>query len=191
MASLITGLCREWRQPLIHNPVAASGNVVFRWRLNGGSTVMGRDCITDAAAVAWVMRTIADYGGALSKVYVSGHSAGASIASMVGIDERLLAAEGLDFRRLAEFIPCSVQAITQFTIRRERGIPDTRPVTDDFAPRYHVRKDAHPLSPHHRRLTSETSPWKCSKDTRKTHIYARCLTWLTPLFPTSDGRGSC
>lgn len=108
--------------------------------------VQARECIADAAAaVAWVLRTIPEYGGDPAKVYVSGHSAGGYLASMVGIDERWLAAEGLDFRSLAGVIPYSGQMITHFVIRGERGIPDTRPLVDDFAPLYHVRKDAPPF----------------------------------------------
>lgn len=109
-------------------------------------SVPARECIADAAAaVAWVLRTISDYGGDPAKVYLSGHSAGGYLASMVGIDERWLAAEGLDFRELAGVIPYSGHTITHFAIRRERGIPETRPIIDDFAPLYHVRKDAPPF----------------------------------------------
>lgn len=128
--------------PALRNRGFAVAGVGYRL----SPTVTGRDCIADAAAaVAWVVRTIADYGGDPAKVYVSGHSAGGYLASMVGIDERWLAAEGLDFRMLAGVIPYSGQAITHFTIRRERGIPDTRPIIDDYAPLNHVRKDAPPF----------------------------------------------
>lgn len=108
--------------------------------------VKARDCIADAAAaVAWVLRHIDEYGGDSAKVYVSGHSAGGYLASMVAIDERWLAAEKLDFRKIAGAIPYSGQAITHFRIRAERGIADTCPVIDDLAPVYHVRKDAPPF----------------------------------------------
>ena len=39
----------------------------------------------------------------------------------------------------------SGQAITHFEIRKERGIPDTQPIIDEFSPLYHVRADAPPL----------------------------------------------
>ena len=35
--------------------------------------------------------------------------------------------------------------ITHFVIRKERGIPDTQPVIDQYAPLFHVRADAPPL----------------------------------------------
>ena len=39
----------------------------------------------------------------------------------------------------------SAQAITHFTIRKERGMADTQPLIDAFAPLFHVRADAPPL----------------------------------------------
>jgi hypothetical protein len=64
---------------------------------------------------------------------------------MVGLDKRWLAAHGIDANALAGLVPFSGQAITHFTIRAERGIPDTRPIIDEYAPVYHVRPDAPPL----------------------------------------------
>jgi acetyl esterase/lipase len=98
-----------------------------------------------AAAVAWTFRNIARYGGATNRIFVSGHSAGGYLASMIGLDKRWLAAHGIDANAIAGLIPFSGQCITHFTIRKERGIADKQPVVDDLAPLYHVRKDAPPL----------------------------------------------
>jgi acetyl esterase/lipase len=98
-----------------------------------------------AAAVAWVFRHIAEYGGDPSRIVVSGHSAGGYLAAMVGLDKRWLAPYDIHPDRLAGIAPLSPQAITHFTVRKERGIPDTRPIVDDLAPLYHVRKDAPPI----------------------------------------------
>lgn len=137
----LTGGKREIPKQLQNRGFAVAG---AGYRL--APAVEARECIADAAAaVAWVVRNIADYGGDPARVFVSGHSAGGYLASMVGIDERWLAAEGIDFRMLAGVIPYSGHSITHFTIRAERGIPDTRPVIDEFAPLYHVRKDAPPF----------------------------------------------
>nr|MCU0706150.1 alpha/beta hydrolase [Fimbriiglobus sp.] len=46
---------------------------------------------------------------------------------------------------LAGLIPLSGQAVTHFTVRAERGVENTRPVIDELAPLYHVRKDCPPL----------------------------------------------
>ncbi len=97
-----------------------------------------------AAAVAWVFEHIAEYGGDPNRIFVSGHSAGGYLASMVGLDKRWLAAHDIDADKLAGLIPYSGHAITHFQIRAERDIPGTQPVVDDYAPLYHVRADAPP-----------------------------------------------
>ena len=40
-----------------------------------------------AAAVAWVFNNIEDYGGRSELIFVSGHSAGGYLASMLGLDK--------------------------------------------------------------------------------------------------------
>ncbi|REH01945.1 alpha/beta hydrolase [Flavobacterium aquicola] len=103
-------------------------------------------CIEDAAAaVAWTFKNIAAYGGDNSLIIVSGHSAGAYLSLMVGLDKKWLKAEGIDANSIAGLIPLSSQTITHFAIRNERGIPETQPIVDEFAPLYHVRPDAPPL----------------------------------------------
>ena len=102
--------------------------------------------IEDAAAsVAWTFQHIAEYGGAPDRIFVSGHSAGGYLTSMVGLDKRWLAAHDIDADRIAGLIPFSGHTITHFTVRAERDIEGTQPVVDDLAPLYHVRKDAPPL----------------------------------------------
>ncbi|MFM8879300.1 MAG: alpha/beta hydrolase [Verrucomicrobiota bacterium] len=98
-----------------------------------------------AAAVAWTFRNIARYGGDTNRIFLSGHSAGGYLASLVTLDRRWLAVHGVDPDRLAGLVPFSGQSITHFTIREERGMARTRPVIDDLAPLYHVRKDAPPI----------------------------------------------
>jgi len=98
-----------------------------------------------AAAVAWVINHIEEYGGDPDLVFVSGHSAGGYLASMLGLDKRWLQVHKIDANRLAGLIPFSGHTITHFTVRKERGIEGTRPLVDDLAPLYHVRKDAPPL----------------------------------------------
>lgn len=98
-----------------------------------------------AAAVAWTFKNIVKYGGDVSKIVVSGHSAGGYLASMVGLDKKWLAKFDMDANNIAMLVPFSGHTITHFTIREERGIEGTRPVVDEFAPLFHVRKDAPPL----------------------------------------------
>jgi acetyl esterase/lipase len=98
-----------------------------------------------AAAVAWVLNNIKDFGGDTSYIFVSGYSAGGYLTNMIGLDKRWLKVYNIDANRIAGLISFSGHAITHFTIREERGIPGTQPIIDDLAPLYHVRADAPPL----------------------------------------------
>ena len=98
-----------------------------------------------AAAVAWTFKNIARYGGDTNRIFLSGHSAGGYLASLITLDRRWLAVHGVDPDRLAGLVPFSGQSITHFAIREERGLARTRPLIDDLAPVYHVRNDAPPI----------------------------------------------
>lgn len=98
-----------------------------------------------AAAVAWTIKHIPSYGGSPDHVFVSGHSAGAYLALMVGLDKRWLGARGVDPKSLAGLIPLSPQVITHFTIRDERGLAEKTPVVDEWAPLFHVHSQAPPI----------------------------------------------
>ncbi len=98
-----------------------------------------------AAAVAWTFENIAKYGGSPDKIVVSGHSAGGYLTSMIGLDKKWLAKYNIDADKIAILIPFSGHTVTHMTVREERGIPDTQPIVDEYAPLYHVRPDAPPL----------------------------------------------
>ena len=98
-----------------------------------------------AAAVAWTFKNIASYGGNADKIFVSGHSAGAYLALMVGLDTRLLKEYGVDANKIAGLIPLSGHTVTHMTIREERGISDTIPTIDEYAPLFYVRKETMPI----------------------------------------------
>ena len=98
-----------------------------------------------AAAVAWVFKHIAEYGGNNQHIYISGHSAGGYLGMMITMDKKYLAAYQIDANRIAGLIPFSGQAITHFTIRQEQGIKETQPLIDKYAPLYHVRADLPPM----------------------------------------------
>ncbi|TQM50337.1 acetyl esterase/lipase [Arcticibacter tournemirensis] len=102
--------------------------------------------IEDAAsAVAWTFKHIAEYGGDPGRIFLSGHSAGGYLTMMVTLDKQYLAKYNIDANRIAGLIPFSGQAITHFTIRKEKGIKDTQPIIDKYAPLFHVRADAPPV----------------------------------------------
>jgi len=98
-----------------------------------------------AAAVSWVFNNITSFGGDSSLIFISGHSAGGYLTSMIGLDKSYLLKYKIDANRIAGLIPLSGQAITHFAVREERGITGTQPVIDSLAPLFHVRQDAPPL----------------------------------------------
>jgi len=60
-----------------------------------------------AAAVAWTHAHAREHGGDPARLFVSGHSAGAQIAALVGTDARYLARHGLRPKQLAGVIGLS------------------------------------------------------------------------------------
>jgi len=98
-----------------------------------------------AAAVAWTFKHIESYGGDPDLIFVSGHSAGGYLTSIVGLDKKYLGKHKIDANKIAGLIPLSGHAITHFTVRKEQGIDGKQPIIDEFAPLYHVRGDTPPL----------------------------------------------
>ena len=98
-----------------------------------------------AAATAWVFKNIQEYGGDPTKVFISGHSAGGYLASMIGLDKSYLKKHEIDANDIAGLIPFSGHTITHFTVREEMGIPGTTPIVDKYAPLFHIREDSPPL----------------------------------------------
>lgn len=98
-----------------------------------------------AAAVSHVYRHVADRGGDRHKVFVSGHSAGGYLTSMVGMDARYLKQHGMKPSMLAGFIPVAGQMVTHSTVRGERGIPRTQPIIDEAAPAFYATRDTAPF----------------------------------------------
>jgi acetyl esterase/lipase len=80
--------------------------VAVNYRLS--PRVQSPACIEDAAAaVAWTFRNIEDFGGSRERIFVSGHSVGGYLTSMVGLDKRWLQEHGIDADEIAGLIPCS------------------------------------------------------------------------------------
>ncbi len=98
-----------------------------------------------AAAEAWVFHNIERYGGDPNLIFVSGHSAGGYLTLMTGLDKQWLKSYDIDANKIAGLIPLSPQCITHFSIRKDRGMADTQPQIDEYAPLWHVRPAAPPL----------------------------------------------
>lgn len=97
-----------------------------------------------AAAVAWVQKNIALRGGDPKRIFIGGHSAGAYLSMMLGLDTKYLKTAGVDPATIAGLIPVSGQTMTHFTVREERGLPKDDVIADEAAPIHFVRKDAPP-----------------------------------------------
>lgn len=137
----LTGGNKEIPKALLGKGVAIVG---VGYRLS--PKVQVSQCIEDAAAaVAWVFKNIAKYGGNTRLVFVSGHSAGGYLGMMVTLNKQYLAPYAIDPDSIASLIPFSGQAITHFTRRKEQGIKETQPVIDAYAPLNFVRANAPPM----------------------------------------------
>lgn len=104
------------------------------------------DCLEDAAAAtAWVFHEIEKYGGNSRKIFLAGHSAGGYLVNMIGLDKKWLDTYRIDADSIAALIPFSGHAISHFAYRQSKGMKDSQPSIDEFAPLYYVRADAPPL----------------------------------------------
>lgn len=122
--------------------------VIVSYRLLGKEAKTGVDCIEDAAAaVAWTLKNVAACGGDPKRVYVAGHSAGAYLSMMVGMDPRWLAKWGFKPTELAGIVPISGQTTAHFNIRKFSGDADPQflPKIDDLSPLRYVGKDIPPI----------------------------------------------
>lgn len=93
-----------------------------------------------AAAVAWTVKHIAEYGGDPSQVYVGGHSAGGYLTLMLALDKSYLGEWGVDADSIKGYFPVSGQCATHYTIRKERKISYTLPIVDKMAPLNNARR---------------------------------------------------
>ncbi|SEP68958.1 alpha/beta hydrolase [Epilithonimonas lactis] len=137
----LTGGSNELPKELLNENIAV---VSVEYRL--APKVKAPAYIEDAAAAtAWVFENIEKYGGNKNLIFQSGHSAGGYLGMMITLDKKYLQKYKIDANEIAGLIPFSGQAITHFQIRKEKGIAELQPTIDEYAPLFHVRKDAPPI----------------------------------------------
>ena len=77
------------------------------YRLTGSGAVYPAQEDDVKAAIRWLYRHIATYGGDPNALYVTGHSAGAVLSAEVGVDLTWLAQAGIDTHILRGIAPVS------------------------------------------------------------------------------------
>ena len=148
--------------------------VAAGYRLLGGKAKTGVDCIEDAAAaVAWTLKNISQYGGDAKKVFVSGNSAGGYLTMMVGMDPKYLAAYGVKHTDLAAIVPITGQATKHFNVRKFGGDTDPQflPKIDELAPLAHVSANIPPI---YSICGQPPYEWKCRSEENRLLI-ASCV----------------
>jgi acetyl esterase/lipase len=98
-----------------------------------------------AAAFAWTVKHIAEHGGDPHKVFIGGHSAGATLALLVGMDPERLKPHGLTLGSVAGIAQVSAQVLTHYTIREERGQSRYGITCDEAAPAFYIKKSIPPI----------------------------------------------
>jgi len=138
---LRTEYCAEIRESLAQAGVAV---VTPDYRLS--PKVKYPAYVDDAAAAfAWTVKHIAEHGGDPRKVFIGGHSAGATLALLVGMDPNRLKPHGLTLGSVAGIAQVSAQVLTHYTVREERGQPRYAITCDEAAPAFYIRKTLPPI----------------------------------------------
>lgn len=132
--------------PAIARSLAQGGIAVVNVSYRLSPTATFPAYVEDAAAAfAWTLSHIAEYGGDVKKVFIGGHSAGGYLALLVGLDAHYLKDLGVELSSVAGLIPVSPQTMTHYTVRKERGIGKYTITADEAAPVFHARKDTPPI----------------------------------------------
>jgi acetyl esterase/lipase len=99
-----------------------------------------------AAAIQWTLARLRKVQAGDATLFISGHSAGAYVAAMLGLDARWLGALSIPLTRIAGLIPISGQMTTHYRIRMQRGLDNSiQPTIDEAAPLFHAAKNSAPF----------------------------------------------
>ena len=115
------------------------GVVTVNYRLN--PKVKFPEYINDAAAsIVWVKKNIAKYNGNSDLIFVGGHSAGSYLTAMAVLDRNFLNRYLMSSEDIAGIILLSGQMNSHFTVKAERGIPRSKIIIDNTAPKFYAKK---------------------------------------------------
>ncbi len=104
------------------------------------------DFVHDAAAACqWVFRNISSYQGSKHNIFLAGHSAGAYLAAITGLDPKYLQQQQVPATALRGIISLCGQLFTHFRVKKEKGISELKPVIDAAAPIYHLTRQSPPV----------------------------------------------
>ena len=144
---LITGskfLPEQWKRGIEDNTLKFAV-VTPNYRLSGKNGTHAPDYFYDgAAAVAWVLNNVKNYGGDPDLVFVGGHSGGGYLAAMIGLDPQYLSKYNCSPDQLAGLLLYSACVSTHFAVQAEQKgePPPMKPaehtVVDSYAPIYHL-----------------------------------------------------
>ncbi len=119
----------------VARPLAAQGivTVIMSYRLS--PEVYPLQVYDVQAALGWVYRNIADYGGDASQIYIGGHSAGAILSAFVSVDSSWLTAVSLPEDLIKGYVPIS----GPYDLRKPGGF------VDNYLPDGSSRAEASPV----------------------------------------------
>ena len=98
-----------------------------------------------AAAFAWMVRHVSEYGGDTNRIYVGGHSAGGHLAALLALDERYLKASGLSVKNIRGTIALSGVYDLAESEGQASVFGKDRKVRRDASPLFHVKSPAPPF----------------------------------------------
>jgi acetyl esterase/lipase len=98
-----------------------------------------------AAAFAWTVQHIAEYGGDTNRIYIGGHSAGGHLSALLTLHERYLQAHGLSAKSIKGVIALSGVYNLSFADALVNVFGKDPEFRRDASPLFHVRGSAPPF----------------------------------------------
>lgn len=99
-----------WQSFLREGLVLASVNFRLPQDMSGRG-ITYRDQVADiAAAIKWLTENVSEFGGDPDRLFLFGYSSGAHLAALIGLNERLLAKEGLPVETIKGVVAVDVHA---------------------------------------------------------------------------------